>query len=195
MNVNYSGGEGKDNQILDICHRFSLRTRKWKTDAPMLQAMLLPIIAATHDGIYVLFNTHPDNRGIQKTRDISMQHYDPDTDEWSYKSPMLSQIYDTLGASAVAVNQMVYVVGGWDKMCAQYNTLTDMWTLLKNSQSVHVYNSAVHFRHKITMFGGAGANGPITDIEEYDIDKNTWRLRTLELPEPLHFHYCAILTL
>ena len=90
------GVEGKDSEILDVVYRFSLRTRKWTQEPRMLQPMLLPILANTHSGIYALFNTHPDNRAVQKTRDVSLQHYDPDTTEWSYKAPMLSQVTLTL---------------------------------------------------------------------------------------------------
>ena len=67
------------------------------TTCPLLQAMLLPITAATDTHIYVMFNTHQENRKSRRGKEISTQSYDIENKRWSYKSSMPAEVHDTLG--------------------------------------------------------------------------------------------------
>lgn len=188
-----TGGADRKEKPLSLCEALNLKNEKWESRPRMLQAMLLPIMAATDANLYVAFNTHHENRKSRKGKEISMQNFSLATKKWSFVSAMPAEVQDTLGAGAVGVEKCVYVVGGWDRLCAKYDTSADVWTLMTKCDLVHVYHSAAYYQGRITMFGGADANGASNDIEEYDVEENKWRLRTLELPEPVQSHSSMVL--
>ena len=81
---------------------------------------------------------------------------------------------------------LLYVVGGDDRICVQYDPTMDAWTVLAQSLQQHFHGAALVMNDKIIICGGKSVG---TDsIEEYDPSTNTWRLLPVKLPEPLYHH-------
>ena len=100
-----------------------------------------------------------------------------------------------MGASAVAMNGMLYVVGGEDNICTQYNMKMDIWTILKPPNQMHVYGCSLLYQGKILLMGGAVAKdlSVLSNvIEEYDIGEGTWKNSGITLPKKLK-HCIAML--
>ena len=58
---------------------------------------------------------------------------------WEYKQPMPACMESTCGATAVFVDDCIYIVGGAERNCAFYNPAEDAWTMIKSMGASHEY--------------------------------------------------------
>ena len=192
----FLGGEGNRNALLKSCEKMDLKLsgprQRWIRCANMAQPMVFPHAAAAGDSVYVVSNTHHDNK-IKPGTPLTLQCYDPRKDRWNYAANLPSGIRDTFGASVLGDGGFVYLVGGWEKLCARYDVNTDAWTMLKRCPSVHSFAGVCIAGGKINVFGGNDEQGLTSSCEEYDVEKDEWRTRTLEMPENICHHHALVL--
>jgi N-acetylneuraminic acid mutarotase len=155
----------------------------------MLQKLIFPITTNIANTVFVILSTHSQNAKQRVNNNISLQSYDTSTDTWKFLAPLPSSITDTDGASAVAIQNQLYVVGGRAKLCLQYNPVSNTWAILQNTALQHYYGTAVILKGKIMLLGGSTSD----QIEEYDMEKNEWQLSSMRLPSKMQQHQTIIL--
>ena len=112
--------------------------------------------------------------------------------EWQLKSLLPRGAPDTQGSKMVSVNNSLLLVGGHQKICAQYAILSDTWTLLTQPSLYHNFGGVLLYDNRIYLLGGGSGNSPIADIEEYDIKSDTWTISSLKMPKGLKFFTAAM---
>ena len=134
------------------------------------------------------------NEAYKKHYGINLQCYDPINQSCEFRQSLPKKIKNTRGASAITVASQIYLVGGEGCICACYSPSQNQWTTLKRPELVQVYASVVHIDGIIYLCGGGDYDDdPQDDIEAYNIEQNTWESLDIWLPEPLMFHFCAVL--
>ena len=124
----------------------------------------------------------------------TMDMYDPNTGEWTSKTPM--SIDRGLPACAV-MEDKIYVMGGMQVVGGNrdysglskfevYDTKNDTWTTLADMPTKRWGLSATAFNGKIYVFGGRSLGLPYSSIEIYDPQTNTWTTKS-SMPTP---RYC-----
>ena len=159
----------------------------------MLQGMSSPILGCIKNCVYAIFRIkskdHLERRGSQ----ISVQCFNTTTLEWSFRAPLPNGITVTLGACAVTLQDMLYVVGAM--LCLRYDQSENAWTVLARPRELHMCCAAMALNNKVIICGGVKAARPIIvmsdTIEEYDPVTNTWRFLPVKLPKPLVNHFIA----
>jgi hypothetical protein len=188
-NVYILGGKHSGAGGVDSVYHLDLGTQQWHTDPSMLEEQQRPIACSMSSNIYVVYNTYNGD-----PTPVSLQHYRVGSGGWSYKANLPDGLQQTNGASVLAVNDLLYLVGGAHRICGQYHTTTDTWTLLASpSLANHQFGSAVSYKGKIYLCGGVYS---FTDIaEEYNIKDNKWEESALKLPIKLAQHTAAMAVL
>ena len=194
--VYFLGGEGNRRAILKSCEKLDLKVsgsrRRWMRCPDMAQPMVFPLTAAAGDSMYVVTNTHRDNR-IKPGTALTLQCFDPKREKWSFRNSLPTSVRDTSGAAVLGDGGSLYLLAGWEKLCARYDVEVDVWTLLQPCKGVHSFAAVCCAGGKINIFGGQDEHGQTTAVEEYDIDADEWRARTLEMPEAIVYHHALVL--
>ena len=152
----------------------------------MLAKQSYPIVTNIDSDVYVVFNTH-NAKPSGQTR-ISLQHQKLGS-KWQYKSSMPEAITGTCGSSAVSADHSVYVVGGSNRLCSQYNTITDTWASLTQPGYEHNFGSAVMYQGRIYLCGGSSYS---TEVKEYNVTSNAWKTCSFKMPLGLQNH-CVVM--
>ena len=160
-----------------------MTTLTWSTCPDLLQGLLSPIVGCVGHNIYVIFSTFPENE--LTTGDITLQCFNTTTSSWSFKASIPDAVKRTDGASGVSLDHRLFVLGGF-KICLNYDTREDAWTILSPPLKIHLVGAAVYMKGEIILCGGDHERGvPIDSIESYDPATNTWTLLPVKLPRSL----------
>ena len=165
----------------------NIKTEVWSPASPILHSVFDPFIAATGMHIYVILCNDDENGDAYDAYGASVQCYDTVTEARSFRLAVTENMGSTYGASAVTLGDCIYLVGGFDKLCAEYNIHTDTWRSLESCLQVRIFGSTAVFGGKIVLLGG-GTNAEdlgrteTDSVECYDVDKNEWRDMELKLP-------------
>lgn len=174
----------------DVMDSFNLCSKKWSSCPKMLQKVSYPIVAMIGGCIFLLFNTSPANKRYRNGSDISLQCYNVNNSQWSFKSSLPAKIKDTMGVSAVTVGSKMFIGGGNARLCLSYCSDGDVWSILKKTIRQHIYGSAAYVKDRIVVCGGDNAGKQEDTIEIYDISKARWKRCEFKLPMPLTFLFC-----
>ena len=182
----FGGGQNTSGKM--FCYNIAEMT--WNPCPDMLEPLQYPIVGCVDDSIYVLHSTTAGNEHVRHGSEISLQCFNTTTSTWSFKASLPETIIDTCGASAVTIHHQLYVVGGLQRLCVQYNTLTDAWTVLVSCIEQHLCGAATLLMGKIVLCGGSSHEGPAKDtVELFDPELGTWTLLPVRLPQPLMHHH------
>ncbi|MFC1883204.1 Kelch repeat-containing protein [Thermodesulfobacteriota bacterium] len=135
------------------------------------------------EGLYGQVDIHYDKVNVLDT----VECYDPQTNKWTYKTPMPSKRY--LFAAVVGKDDRIYVIGGaggwpYDENMPVLDTVdiydprTDSWSSGKPLPKPRESHAGVLGSDgKIYIMGGStGAkNPPLNDLLIYDQEKNKWK--------------------
>ena len=185
----YVVGGYKQQESVDSVYHLDLDRLKWHTGPAMLQRQSRPITCSTGSHIYVVFNTYQN----ETCDPITLQHHACGSTQWTFKSSLPAAVTSTSGAAYVAVERSVFVVGGYDKVSLQYTIDTDSWTILTSPLIGHGLRPVVFHHDKLYLIGGINSSTYVTDIEEYDIKQNKWRIGTVKLPVGLRLYAVAMM--
>jgi hypothetical protein len=149
---------------------------------------MFPITTKIANTVYVVLSTYPHNNSQRVNNTIPLHSYDATTDKWNVLAQLPSAVTNTNGASAVAIQNQLYVVGGQAKLCLTYKPVSDTWIILQSPSLGHNYGAAVIFKGKIMILGGSS-----DQIEEYDLLKDEWQISHIKLPCSMNYHHAVTL--
>ena len=177
---------------LETVECLKLGEKKWKYVAPMIHKSSYPLAAKVDSSFYLILNTwRPgwlDIDTVLRNHGISLQCYDIADDTWSMKSPMPDAVESTGKATAIGTKDSIFVIGGDKNVCVQYRVMNDTWTILKPCSTLHHHGAAVLYQNRIILLGGKNDT-----VEEYDINKDEWKLVPWKLPLYLHCHFACFM--
>jgi N-acetylneuraminic acid mutarotase len=156
------GGLNSSQVPVNTNEAYDPETDTWSTKAPMPTARH-HLASAVIDGKLFALGGRILGDGVPSW-DIKIElsnfnrneMYDPQTDKWSVKQPMLAKIS---GFGAASANDQIYVFGGagikeYLDSVEKYNPLTDKWTYEPSMPSERLGLGAVTVDNKIYTIGG-----------------------------------------
>ncbi len=176
------GGEDDIDRPLKTIEKLDIRARHWAPATAMMKALSDPLVISHGKFVYVLGGIAHDD-----TTSTTTQVFDPVWGDWKYRSDMPHPC--RLGAAA-ALNDKIYVVGGYTKSCMSYDPRLDVWTALTVPKDKHGNAPAVVWQGRILVGGGdLHSNETSALVEAYDADSDCWSMWPIALKEKLSCHY------
>ncbi|ELT90630.1 hypothetical protein CAPTEDRAFT_73011, partial [Capitella teleta] len=96
-----------------------------------------------------------------------VNEYDSLLRGWQRRSPML---HISKRASVVSFGDHIYIIGGHNRSCMQFNPIDDFWISLKRPYFKHYKGASLIWNDKILIYGGRDEDS----IEEYSPLTNQW---------------------
>ena len=160
------GGVTDNGQMRDRVEYMAIENGKWKCAPNIPIAVKFAKTAAIDGNIYLLndFINSPFlelNAANKIWRDLAV------IPVGFYESGVYG------GFSMATVQDMIFVAGGYDMICASYSPITDDWCLRRPPNHLHLYGALVPHNNKLLLLGGSFSNGT-SQVEEYDIYENKW---------------------
>jgi len=168
------------NRVLEL----DLQNNRWNPKKNMLISRGAGIAIAFEDKIYVIGGKE---FGVSEMNEM----YDPATDNWTSRAPMLTAREHLAGA---LIDSLIYIVGGRVSTSSNlsalevYSPQTDEWRTLTNMPTPRGGNAAASANGRLYVFGGEffeEGSGVFTETEEYDPVTNGWR-KMAAMPNPRH---------
>ncbi len=186
------GGHLKfDDQRISICNSsvecLKLGTEHWAGLSELPKPLREPMGVAYNQYIYVLGGIALDRKASK-----SVFVYSINADKWNTlpETPFACDF-----ASAVLVQDTIYVVGGANRNCLAFNLILNQWTdTLSPCQQQHIMGSAVVWKGQILICGGRSTRDDKSQeetslIEQYDPATDMWTVAQIRLPRNLCFHH------
>jgi N-acetylneuraminic acid mutarotase len=170
------GGESSS-VVLNVNEIYNPAKNTWTTGAPMPTARWFPASAVVDNILYVIGDC-PSGCSTGPGATSVVEAYDPATDTWSTKSPLPTA---TSGAGGVAVNGIIYVVGGVEPgpervaTVYSYNPATDTWAREASMQVPKAGAATGALGTTIVAAGGYTNGAYVSDNEIYSVGKNSWK--------------------
>ena len=98
------------------------------------------------------------------------------------------------GVSMTSTKEKLYVAGGRERICAWYDPMTDVWTIMKQPAHEHMYGTLISYNSKLLLLGGSYNNGT-DEVEEYSVEDGTWSACTYKVPAKVFNHHGLVLDL
>ncbi len=184
----YVIGGGNGEQKLSSVETLQKNGTKWEFLSDLPAAVRHPMAATYGECVYVY-------GGIDSTEGHSAAVYVYRTSRQSWKR--LADMPETciLGA-AVIWKDVIYLVGGFSRSCMSFDPVLNEWATLSQSRHEHADGPAFLWKEKILVCGGRSRDaesdnnksGRTSVIEEFDPEKKTWAVSTIELPQKLSAH-------
>ena len=137
----------------------------------MPESMVEPIVTEMECKLWVILKTSP---SVHSTI-VPFMSFDPyqlPGTKWQNK-PALAEGTRTSGASAASYGDKLFLVGGIDKLCRQYDTSCDQWSNIeKQPKRTHDGGLSIVHKNKILLLGGYEVRKWSTDVEEFN--KEDW---------------------
>ena len=149
-----------------------IESRQW-TQGPFLPfPVRYPKVANLDDSVY-LFDQNT-NR---------LLHMNVDRKWWHGRAQLPGRKCD--GVSMTAGVGMLFVAGG-QHICAWYKPLSDTWCTGKQPLREHYYGAVTYYEGKFLL--GGGSKHRTDEIEEYDVEKDSWGICSFKMPALLSAH-------
>ena len=187
-------GEARTGKAISIVEEYNPTTDTWSRKADMIVGISFEkAVGVVNNRIYVIGGWSDDRASTRypNAGPVSIvQEYEPATDTWTRKADMR---YARSGASAVAVNNKIYVIGGWVSglgtipIAEEYDPTADTWTR-KSDMPTPRWNTAPSVVNgKIYTIGGFSGDSSsaqaLPTVEVYDPAMDTWT-RATEMRTP-----------
>ncbi|ELT89241.1 hypothetical protein CAPTEDRAFT_151100 [Capitella teleta] len=143
-------GGKKDGAALNSIETLDRRNGKWSCLPPMPRGLEHALVVFVLNRLFVLGGSF---RNVIIDQCVQVNEYDAILKEWVPRSPMPEECE---GASAVSLEDHIYVVGGHDRRCMRYNPRDDTWLdiALHRPHFVHIFSPALVWEGKIVICGG-----------------------------------------
>jgi N-acetylneuraminic acid mutarotase len=174
----FGGFQGSADFAIDTHERYDALTNSWSTMPPMPTAREEPEAAVVDGKCYLIGGRVANLINSARSLDV-VEVYDPTTNSWSTRAPMLSPRY---AHSVAVVDGKIYVMGGTpdqalvSQSMEVYDPATDTWTELAPMTTRRALHAATAARGKIYVMGGT-TDGEFTryaSMEIYDPATDTW---------------------
>ena len=95
------------------------------------------------------------------------------------------------GLSVTSAWGRLYAAGGRRRMCAWYDPATNTWCMGQQPLQKHKYGALVCHNDRLFLLGGnfQGCDG---EVEEYDMEEDTWMVCSYKMPRKLRHHYAFV---
>ena len=153
-------------------HSLALDEGNWTKEPNLTIAVWYPEVASVGNSIFLLdVETHQLLKMNTKKK------------AWSHQTKLPGD--GCYGARMVSVQDKLFMSGGNNKVCAQYDPKTDTWCSLNLPTLQHNFGALVTLERKVYLMGGQTED----HIEEFDLDSNTWAVCAGKVPKCLiHLH-------
>lgn len=163
----------------------------WETKTRMSAKRVLHASACSGGKIYIISGSTGDNSEFRDMTTVEM--YDPKSNHWVTKADIPRAI--SLSCAAT-INDKIYIVGGEEEAFSKkskalmvYDCIQNKWAIKSSMNIGRSFHCAVTLDNKIYVIGGRESNNEIKfkkkdslaiyTVEEYDIDKNTWKIKSI----------------
>ena len=149
-------------------HSLALDGGKWTEESDLPFAVYLPEAASVENSIFLM--------------DVNANHLlkmDAKNKTWSHQTKLAGD--GCWGARMISAQDKLFVSGGKNKVCAQYDPKTDTWCSLNSPTLKHNFGALVTLDEKVCLIGGEEEDR----IEEYDINSKTWAVCAGKVPKTL----------
>uniref|UniRef100_A0A8C5MHG9 Kelch like family member 35 n=1 Tax=Leptobrachium leishanense TaxID=445787 RepID=A0A8C5MHG9_9ANUR len=179
----YAVGGFDGTQRLSSVERYNAFTNSWMAVSPLLEAVSSAAVVSCMNKLYVISGAVDECANTNK-----VQCYDPKENTWRYLSPAP---FCQRCINAVALDGIIYVVGGMQSTVFSYNPLTDIWSKAANlpgpleSCGLTVCGGNIH------IMGGSDENGEGTD-KTFIFDPKTGKIHNeFSLRRCISYHGCV----
>jgi N-acetylneuraminic acid mutarotase len=169
------GGWGKAGKMSTV-EEYDPTTDTWTTKTDMPTARKGMATCVVNGKIYAFSGSSVVANAGGNGLLIAAEEYDPAADIWTKKEDIPTARF---GASAVAVNGKIYVIGGWGvgdhtSVVEMYDPVTDTWEKRANMPRGLGNMGSASVGGKIYVFGGSSLAGPVSTTYEYDPAADKW---------------------
>ncbi|ELU06180.1 hypothetical protein CAPTEDRAFT_136176 [Capitella teleta] len=162
-------GWNEEHVYLNSVETLNLQSLQWYHIAPLPNSRSHSYVVIASNTIFVLGGF----KGEHWLGDVF--EYDSHRGTWNQRSPM-PQICEE--GAAVSFHDHIYVVGGRNRSCMQYNPSDDMWTFLQAPRFSHIHGPSLVWNETIVVCGGQDGDS----IEAYSPSANEWSPWALRMP-------------
>ena len=172
-------GGRQDRQKTNSVEMIPIEGGCWQDGPNTLIAVDDPKVADIDESVYML-----DEEAGQ------LLHLDVNRKIWNTLAPF-PQI--SLGVSMVSAQNKLFLAGGSGRECAWYNTASNAWFMLQRPLQEHIYGALVHYDNTLLLLGGSTFLVGTKEVEEYDIEGDSWSMCHIRMPTDLKHHYALLL--
>ena len=178
------GVVGSNGELSKSVDTMALERGKWVTESnlDLPDYVTFPKVSNLGDRVYLL-----DEDSCQ------LWCLDIDQEDWTNLAQFPGE-GECLGVSMISACNRLYVAGGESEF-HWYNPVTDAWCKGQHQPlKTHKYAALTYHNTNLVLLGGNGFAGEGTDdVEEYDIEKNKWKVLSYKMPRKLNLHHAAVL--
>ena len=151
----------------------------WKKGPNIPLAVSFPKVSNIGDSVYLL-----DEDSKQ------LWHLDVDNKVWKQLASIPAE-GGCIGVSMTSARGLLFVAG---KICAWYSPDSDTWCTGQQTLCKHRYGALAYHNDKLLLLGGSEYGGT-DEVEEYDIDEDTWSVCSYKMPKKLYCHHALVLNM
>ena len=187
QSVIFAGGYDSKGNVLASAVCYSLHSRSWRTDVPLMSTPRCGSASVAMQGRMLVFG------GMKATGFMeSCEAFDPLTNEWTALPPMSTRRSE---ACAVGWEGRAFVFGGENGAHALssaecFDPTTNQWSAIAPMTTVRRGASAVAVPGRGLIVMGGNAFNALQSAELYDPATDRWTMMTWQLPTPL-FDFAA----
>ena len=167
----------------DTVEMMMLRDGEWQNGPNLPNAVKFPKVSSIEEHLYLL-----DAHGSKE-----LWYLDVDEEVWSKLAPLPVKT-SLRGVSMTSSRGRLFVAGGQKMVCAWFDPHTNTWCTGQQPLQQHKYGSLVYHDDKLLLLGGSFNDGT-DEVEEYDIDNDTWSVCSYKMPRKLCSHHVLVLDL
>jgi N-acetylneuraminic acid mutarotase len=164
-------------------------TGKWTSKKAMPTSRSSFAVAAFENKIYVIGGYNGSIAGLHWIIPVVTEineAYDPATDTWEKKSPMLTP---RASSRANVIGEKIYLLGGaaqvprgtllpstnWSNLNEVYDPSNDSWARVSSMPTTVSHFTSAVVDNKVYVMGGMGARAPPSPLNQiYDVETDTW---------------------
>ena len=174
-----------DGEASSVCEIFHVRHNEWSSAASLPVPLWKPLVAVLLGNIYILKRVYQLESTPKQDR-TKMLVFEPSSNTYTHRVRLPSNIASTEGACLVGVTDMLYLLGGEDRLAWQYNPHTDQWIQLVTPIAGYytsIGGCAVERDNNILLCGGRTKGMRERNmIEEYSKVTQQWKVLDIRLP-------------
>ena len=152
----------------------------WQCGPNVPIAVEYPQVANINDKVYLL--DRESNKLLQLSTDINV---------WNRCASYSG--YSVATASMISVNDQLFLVGGFQRICAWYTPSTDTWCMSHAPEQVHYNGALVHNDNTILLLGGWDCRCKDAGVE--CSENGTWSVSNIKMPQSLQCHHAFVLNI
>ena len=173
-NIYAMGGKNQHNKGLSSVEMYNINRNQWYKIRSMNMIRSDAGAATLKGNIYVVGGFVDVAGWLMPTNCVEV--FSPVTGRWSFIKPMK---VSRSGVKVVAMDNMLYVVGGWNgtrrlRSGEVYNPETQEWTDLPDMDTPRSNHSLAVVQGKIVVIGGYTGEDATSKVEQLNLRTNTW---------------------